>query len=87
MIIEITNITKEMLMNADETFFTGSATEITPIATIDKTPIGDGKPGVLTLKLKDIYLKIVHGKEPQYHNWLTFVNANIRSSDTVLENH
>ena len=85
--IEITNITEEMLMNADEAFFTGSATEITPIATIDKTPIGDGKPGVLTLKLKDVYLKIVHGKDPQYRNWLTFVNANIRSSETVLENH
>ena len=85
--IEITNLTKEMLINADEAFFTGSATEVTPIATGDQTPMGDGKPGHFTLKLKDIYSNIVHGKEPKYRDWLTFVNTSIRHTETVLENH
>ena len=72
--VEITDLSEEMLLNADESFFTGSATEVTPIATVNDRPIGNGKPGSITLKLKDLYSQIVHGKESRYNNWLTFVN-------------
>ena len=84
--VEITNLTKDMLFNADEAFFTGSASEITPIATINKKPINNGKPGKITLELKNIYSDIIHGKETNYLDWLTFVNSNIPLSETVLEN-
>ena len=83
-LVEITDISQEMLMSADEAFFTGSATEITPISTVDDRPISDGKPGSITLKLKELYTRIVHGEESQYNSWLTFVNLYIKK-EAILE--
>ena len=40
-------IPREMLYIADEVFFTGTAAEITPIRSVDKMNVGDGKPGKL----------------------------------------
>jgi len=37
---------------ADELFFTGTAAEITPIRSVDRIPIGTGKPGALTLQIQ-----------------------------------
>ena len=60
-----------MLLNADEAFFTGTASEITPISSVDDSSIGNGKPGKITLKLKNLYLDIIHGKMSQYTHWLS----------------
>ena len=83
--VEITDLSEEMLLNADESFFTGSATEVTPIATVNDRPIGNGKPGSITLELKDLYSQIVHGKESRYNNWLTFVNEPLLIEVAALE--
>ena len=69
--IQIMNITHEMLLNADEAFFTGTASEITPISSVDDSSIDNGKPGEITLKLKNLYLDIIHGKVSQYTHWLS----------------
>ena len=74
-----------MLLNADEAFFTGSATEVTPISTVDDVPISDGKPGTITMELKDLYSRIIHGKENHYNSWLTFVNYPIENKKAILE--
>ena len=71
--VQIIDITQEMLLNADEAFFTGTASEITPIASIDDVPFGDGTPGQITLQLKEKYLNIIHGRDSQYKNWLTLI--------------
>lgn len=71
--IMVTDLTQEMLKNADEAFFTGTASEITPIASVDDLPIGNGAPGKITLRLKEKYLKIIHGRDNQYSNWLTLI--------------
>ena len=39
--------------NATEMFLTGTAAEIVPVARVDGRPIGDGKPGPLTGKLRE----------------------------------
>jgi branched-chain amino acid aminotransferase len=62
---------REFLYIADEAFFCGTAAEITPIRTIDQLPVGDAKPGPVTRTLQDQYMKIVRGKVPDKHNWLT----------------
>ncbi len=67
------DISKEMLYEADEAFFTGTAVEVVPICEIDGKKIGDGKPGVVTLKLQKEYLDITRGKKSEYQNWLTYV--------------
>ncbi len=64
-------ITREELYTADEVFLTGTAAEITPVVDIDGRVIGDGKPGPITLKIRNYYMDIVHGKVDKYRHWLT----------------
>jgi D-alanine transaminase len=44
----------------DEFFITGTTTEITPIVQIDNWVVGDGKPGILTRTLQEIFFKAVN---------------------------
>ncbi len=67
------NIPREALYIADEVFFTGSAAEITPINSVDKVQIGNGKCGPVTRKLQEKFFGIVSGESEDKHNWLTYV--------------
>jgi branched-chain amino acid aminotransferase len=71
-IIEKT-MTLDELKDADEAFFTGTAAEVTPIRQIDDKIIGNGKIGPITGKLKTIFTDAIHGKIPEYSDWLTYV--------------
>jgi len=64
-------IPREALYIADEVFFTGTAAEITPIATIDKVPIGSGKRGPVTKEIQDALFGILDGTIADRHGWLT----------------
>lgn len=44
-------ITAHELFNADEVFFTGTGAEVIPVTEVNGRKIGDGKPGMVTLKL------------------------------------
>jgi branched-chain amino acid aminotransferase len=66
-------IPREMLYIADEVFFTGSAAEVTPIRSIDKITIGNGKRGPLTERVQKAFFEVIDGKRPDAHGWLTFV--------------
>jgi branched-chain amino acid aminotransferase len=67
------NIPREMLYVADEVFFVGTASEVTPIRSIDKIPIGNGARGELTARLQAEFLDLVNGRKEDRHNWLTMV--------------
>ncbi|MFA6079143.1 MAG: branched-chain-amino-acid transaminase [Candidatus Omnitrophota bacterium] len=43
---------------ADEVFLTGTAAEIVPVVKIDGRSIGNGKPGKMTLKLRDKFKEL-----------------------------
>lgn len=62
---------REMLYLADEAFFCGTAVEITPVRSIDKIPVGTGKPGPVTRALQHEFLGIAKGRLPDRHGWLT----------------
>ena len=64
---------RELLYIADEAFFAGTAVEITPIRSVDKIQIGNGKRGPITEAIQQKYFAIVRGEEPDEHNWLTYV--------------
>lgn len=67
-----TCIPREMAYVADELFFTGTAAEVTPIRSVDKIPVGKGKPGPITLKLQKAYFEVVkEAKDPR--GWLKLV--------------
>lgn len=62
---------REMLYIVDELFFCGTAAEVTPIRSVDKIPVGEGKPGPITQRIQREYLGIAKGKIPDRHGWLT----------------
>jgi branched-chain amino acid aminotransferase len=49
------------LLAADEAFITSTLKEVMPIATVDGTPIGNGKPGPVTKRLQDAYRRYALG--------------------------
>lgn len=67
------SIPREMLYLADEIFLTGTAAEITPVRSVDKITIGNGKRGEITALLQEKFFSIVEGVAPDNQNWLTFV--------------
>ena len=71
--VNIENLTTEMLINADEVFFSGTASEVTPVCSVDENVIGSGTPGEITMTLQDIYMNIVRGKNSSYSHWLTII--------------
>jgi len=73
--VEEQDIPREMLYLADEVFFVGTAAEVTPLRTIDRIPVGNGKRGPLTERLQQEFFAIVHGNKPDRHGWLTPVPA------------
>jgi branched-chain amino acid aminotransferase len=62
---------REMLYIADELFFTGTAAELTPIRSVDRIDVGEGKPGPLTKAIQDRYLGIATGRLADMYGWLT----------------
>jgi branched-chain amino acid aminotransferase len=74
-------IPREMLYVADEVFFTGTAAEVTPIRSIDRIVIGNGKPGEITRKIADEYFGIANGLKPDRFGWLTPVK--VKASEPV----
>lgn len=66
---------REFLYMADEAFFCGTAVEITPIRSIDKITVGEGRRGPVTAALQERFFSIVKGQHADEHNWLTPVGA------------
>ena len=67
-------VAREELYSADEVFFTGTAAEVTPVRSIDRIPVADGKPGPITLRLQKRLLEVAKGTAPDPYGWLTYVN-------------
>jgi branched-chain amino acid aminotransferase len=73
------NIPREMLYICDEIFFSGTAAEITPIRSVDRIPVGTGKPGPVTRAIQEQYLGTATGKLADRYGWLTPVPATVGS--------
>ncbi len=76
-------MTKAEFLSADETFFCGTAVEVTPIAKVvdasegdagkKEFTIGSGKPGPVTNAVRRAFMEAVTGKDPRFEKWLTYV--------------
>jgi branched-chain amino acid aminotransferase len=66
---------REMLYTADEVFLTGTASEVTPVRSVDRIKVGAGRAGEITMRLQRTFLDLVHGKGEDAHGWLTHVRA------------
>lgn len=70
-----TMATRDELYTADEVFMVGTAAEVTPVASIDRRPIGTGVAGEYALTMRKTYLDVVHGRIDAFDHWLTYVNG------------
>ncbi len=64
-------LAREVLHTCDELFVCGTASEITPVTSVDRLPVGDGKVGPVTRALQTRFLDIVNGRARDVHHWLT----------------
>ena len=69
------HVPREMLYIADEVFFAGTAVEVTPIRSVDKIPVGNGRRGPITAAIQKAYFDIINCAAPDRHGWLRFLNT------------
>ena len=65
-------VPRESLYMADEMFFTGTASEVTPIRSVDRITVGSGQAGPVTKRLQRRFMDVVRGATADTHGWLTF---------------
>lgn len=68
------SLSRDMLYVADEIFMTGTAAEITPVRSVDRIKVGEGKRGPITQAVQEQFFAITAGQAPDRHNWLTQVH-------------
>ena len=70
---EIKKLTVEDVLEADESFFSGTAAEVVPINSLDGNTIGSGNRGPVTERLQSIYFDQVRGVRDLNLSWHTYV--------------
>lgn len=73
--VHFESISREMLYMADEIFFTGTAAEVSPVRSIDRIQIGEGRRGPITKQIQEEFFAITSGQKEDKHGWLTYVNS------------
>jgi branched-chain amino acid aminotransferase len=71
--VQEVNIPREALYLADEVFVVGTAAEVTPIRSVDKIQVGNGRRGPITERLQSAFFDVINGVTPDTHGWLTYV--------------
>src|ERR671930_317812 len=69
--VEERDIARAELFLADEVFLTGTAAELVPVREVDDHPIG--QPGELTRVIQAKFEDALHGRAPEYLEWLDVV--------------
>jgi branched-chain amino acid aminotransferase len=71
--VEERQVDRTELYVADEAFLVGTAAQVAPVGSVDHRTLGDGKPGPITVRLKDLYGRVVRGEVSKYASWITRV--------------
>jgi len=77
------SLPRELLYIADEVFFSGTAAEVSPIRSVDRIVVADGKVGEITKKIADEFFGIANGLKPDRFGWLTPVKVDAAEPVTV----
>ncbi len=67
--VEEREIDRTELYLADEAFYCGTGAQISAITAVDHRPIGTGKLGEVTARLRKLYFDVVRGKVAKYRDW------------------
>jgi branched-chain amino acid aminotransferase len=68
-------VPREMLYLADELFFVGTAVEVTPIRSVDRIRVGQGRRGPVTQAIQERFFEVVRGETDDPYGWLQYVDA------------
>ena len=68
--VERRTVDRSELYIADELFMTGTAAHVTPVTEVDRVPVGDGQPGVVSRKLQKLFFDAITGELTEYESWL-----------------
>ena len=66
-------IDRTELYIADEGFYCGTGQEVVPMLSVDRLPLGDGRPGPITRRLQALYDDEVRGRSDGHADWRTAV--------------
>jgi branched-chain amino acid aminotransferase len=76
---------REALYLADEVFMTGTAAEVTPVRSVDRTPVGDGRRGPVTAALQRAFFGLFDGTTEDHWGWLDVVEVDAERGRTGTE--
>jgi branched-chain amino acid aminotransferase len=62
-------IDRSELYLADEIFFCGTGVQVASVCRIDHRPIGIGRMGPVTCKLREVFFQVVRGNDASYSSW------------------
>ena len=72
-LVKIKKLRVEDVLEADESFFSGTAAEVVPINSLNDEPIGSGLRGPITEQLQSAYFDQVRGVRETNSSWHTYV--------------
>jgi branched-chain amino acid aminotransferase len=72
--VEEAPIDRTELYVADEAFICGTGQELQPVVAVDRLPVGDGRPGAITMRLQAAYESVVRGTTDAHAEWRTPVD-------------
>jgi branched-chain amino acid aminotransferase len=62
-------IDRSELYIADEVFFCGTGVQVAAVIEVDGRPVGTGKIGPITTKIRDLYFALAKGEVDEYKSW------------------
>ncbi len=68
-------IDRSELFVADELFLTGTAAQIVAVTRVDHRPVGDGRQGAVTARLRRLYDDVVRGRSEKHRLLCTPISA------------
>ena len=69
------SVDRTELLVADEAFFSGTGMQMPAITRVDHRPVGSGRMGPLTHDLRELFYRVVRGREAKYRHWCAPVFA------------
>ena len=63
------DVDRTELYIADEVFICGTAVEVQPVVSVDRYKIGEGEPGPVVSRLKELFENAARGADPRYSAW------------------
>ena len=69
--VEERRIDRTELYASSEIFMCGTGVQVSPVTSVDRRPVGTGKPGPFTMKLQKLYLSACRGENEAYRDWVT----------------